>query len=347
MKKRHNVENNIKKFYKMVKAGQVVFDSPIQRDDKQWTHNQKSKLIRAILVDYAIPPVYSIGIQGEEKHEMVYSVLDGKQRLTSIVEFLDGEYALSTNVDDIEFEGYVYNIKGKRFDKLPEELREAIYDYSLSLIYYVYLTNDEIAEMFMILNNGTPISRQQKAHAYMGMDSARRMNELKRHAFFTINAALGKNAHIKASDSEVITQAMMLIDPMYSVDSFSGKKMDDYSALLKEGKDHLFDEMKEILDYVHTALDFYTDKLVLKKTVIPIVLYIGKTAKEMNLDKDLFLKWIQEFKMSIENRGKIKINYAEYMGTGSFSKNKLHGRINAATRHYTVFCQNEQVSKSE
>jgi hypothetical protein len=343
MKKRHNVESNIKKFYKMVKNGEVVFDSPIQRDFNQWTLKQKSNLIRAILIDFSIPNVYSVGIQDEKNKRMIYSILDGKQRLSNIVNFIDLEYSLG-NVDDVEFEGKLYKIKGKSFAQLPQELQDAIYDYNLTMVYYVFLSDSELSQMFELLNNGTPLSRQQKANAIMGMSAAARMNELKRHPFFTINASLGKNQHLKAVDAEVITQTMMILDENYTLDSLSGKNMDAYSLMLKEGKDYIFDEVSEILDYVHTALDTYTDKLVLKKTVIPMVLYVAKTAKDQDLDKELFFMWLEEFKMSIENRGKIKINYTEYMGTGSFSKNKVQGRLKAASRHFEKFCQNQAVT---
>lgn len=346
MKKRHHVENNIKKFYKMVKAGEVVFDSPIQRDDKQWSRTQKSKLIRAILIDFSIPPVYSVGMQGEN-NQVIYSILDGKQRLSSIIEYIDGQFSLSHNINDIEFEDRFYNLKGMTYEKLPDELKDAILDYSLNMTYYVSLTEPEIIEMFELLNNGTPLSRQQKASAYMGMNSAARMNELKLHPFMTLNAALSKNQYVRADDAEVITQAMMIIDKGYELESFSGKNMDFYSSLLKEGRDYMFDEITEILDYLHEALDFYSDNLVLKKTALPIVIYIGQIAKNHNLDKDLFLKWIMDFKLSIENRGTIKINYHEYMGTGSFSKNKVHGRMNSANRHFTVFCRNHAMSLGE
>lgn len=347
LKKRHNVESNIKKFYKMVKAGQVVFDCPIQRDDKQWSLSQKSKLIRAILVDFSIPPIYSVGLKNEENNEMIYSILDGKQRLTTLIEFLDGEFPISPKMEEIEFEGKIYNIKGMRFQTMPIELKEAIYDYSLNMVYYVHLSDSEIAEMFDLLNNGTPLSRQQKANAHMGMDAARKMNELKKHQFFLVNAALSKNQHTKSEDIEAITQAMMILDKDYALESFSGKNMNQYSATIKYGKDHLFSEIKGILDYIHDALDFYTDKLVLKKTVIPIVIQIGQMAKNDDMPKDMFLEWIQQFKLSIENKGKIKINYHEYMGTGSFSKNKLHGRLNAAKRHYNVFKENALLTITE
>ena len=346
MKKRHNVENNVKKFYKMVKNGQVVFDNPIQRDDNQWSLQQKSKLIKSILVDYSIPPVYSVGVQNDENKEMVYSILDGKQRLTTLCQFIDNEFNL-TAIENIEFEGRNYNLKGLKFEDLEVELQDCILDYSLSMVYYVFLSEDELIEMFDLLNNGTPLSRQQKANARMGMIAAQRMSELKKHAFFTFNAALPTTKHVKDLDSEVITQTMMIIDPTHDLKSFGSREMTKYSESIRNNKEYLFDELEEILDYVHVSLDFYTDKLVLKKTIIPMILAIGKLAKEQNLDPDLFLEWVNEFKLSIENRGKIKINFREYMGQGSFSKNKLHGRLNTAKRHYMIFCQNHKFTVTD
>lgn len=339
VKKRHNVENNIKKFYKMIKAGQVVFNCPIQRDDKQWSNMQQSKLIRAVLIDFSIPPVYSVAVTKETEQEMIYSIFDGQQRLTSFVEFIDGEYPLNIKIEDIEHEGEVYKIAGRYFLELPEELQDVIYDYSLQMVHYMFLTDDELAEMFDYLNSGSPLSRQQKAKAVIGMKTAQRLNELKHHPFIKVNASLSKNQHRRAEDEETLVQAMMLIDKDYVVESFSATNMNKYASQMKDGKEELMDKIEKIMDYIHRSLDDYTDTLVLKKTIIPILIEIGDVALNDNLPEHIFSEWVKDFKLAILNKGNIKIDYAEYMGAGSISKAKVFGRRRAAKRHYKTFTE--------
>ena len=65
----------------------LTFDYPIQRADGQWDKSQKALLIDSVLKGFIIPHVYIVKDGTEDFSPM--SVLDGKQRLTTLRDFAE------------------------------------------------------------------------------------------------------------------------------------------------------------------------------------------------------------------------------------------------------------------
>lgn len=72
----------------------LQMDHVIQRQSGQWDGDRlkKSLLIHSILANYPVPPVYCLKEAISDK-DYSYSILDGKQRLTTTFDFIDGRYA--------------------------------------------------------------------------------------------------------------------------------------------------------------------------------------------------------------------------------------------------------------
>lgn len=88
----------------------LSFDHPIQRQSAQWSNLQQSLLIHSILANFPVPAIYVQKSDAEEADDKgktlyKYSVLDGKQRMTTIFSFINGEYALNEETPDAEIEG--------------------------------------------------------------------------------------------------------------------------------------------------------------------------------------------------------------------------------------------------
>ncbi|ORA48228.1 hypothetical protein BST22_18775 [Mycolicibacterium chubuense] len=97
----------------MVETSAIDVKPEFQRRDR-WTQAQSSALIESFLLNIPVPPVYL----AEEQFGR-YSVIDGKQRITSINQFMSNTLAL-TNLSRFE------EIEGKRFLELPDELANAL-----------------------------------------------------------------------------------------------------------------------------------------------------------------------------------------------------------------------------
>lgn len=72
------------------------FNPPYQRSDNAWIKEQQNGLINSILQGFPIPPVYLI-----ERGTNTYIVVDGKQRLTTIINFFkkDSKKHIISDID--------------------------------------------------------------------------------------------------------------------------------------------------------------------------------------------------------------------------------------------------------
>ena len=97
----------------MVSSKSIDVEPEFQRRDR-WNHAQSSALIESFLLNMPVPPVYL----AEEQFGR-YSVIDGKQRITAINQFMTNNMALK---DLVRFE----QIEGYRYSDLPEELANSL-----------------------------------------------------------------------------------------------------------------------------------------------------------------------------------------------------------------------------
>ena len=81
----------------------LSFEHPIQRKSEQWSDRQKSLLIHSMLANYPVPNIYVLREDSQELDEKNkpicnYVVMDGKQRLTSVLSYIWGECPLDENI---------------------------------------------------------------------------------------------------------------------------------------------------------------------------------------------------------------------------------------------------------
>lgn len=127
----------------MVDSGAIDVSPHYQRRER-WKHEAQAELIESFLLNVPVPPVYLA-----EDDFGTYSVIDGKQRITAIHDFLRNEYVLTKLVRFSE-------VNGLKFDELPKALKNA-----LSIRPYIRVvtllkqTNPELKyEVFTRLNTG-------------------------------------------------------------------------------------------------------------------------------------------------------------------------------------------------
>lgn len=96
-----------------VKNNTVDRDPDFQRRDR-WGAPQQSRLIESFLVGIPVPPIY---LKVEE--DGTYTVIDGRQRLTAVSEFVDGGLRL----EGLDF---IKEIEGKTYSALPDDFRRAL-----------------------------------------------------------------------------------------------------------------------------------------------------------------------------------------------------------------------------
>jgi hypothetical protein len=126
-----------------------------------WTVSQKQLLIDTILRGYDIPKMYwrRTGANPDR-----YEVVDGQQRLKAIWGFVDGDFRLPANAEQIG----AHVLAGISYLDLPDDLRTQFDIYSVDVVILDDTDGDEVREMFLRLQNGTSLKAQEKRNAMPG-----------------------------------------------------------------------------------------------------------------------------------------------------------------------------------
>ena len=136
----------------------LILDDTFQRTGEVWGNKNKVKFIESILMDIPIPFIYlAEGRRGN------LIVIDGRQRLTALFDYLDDKYPLR----NIEF---FPELKGKKVSKLIgeyESYKTKIEDYHLYIIKIKMSTPEEFKlQIFARVNRtGVQLNPQEIRHA--------------------------------------------------------------------------------------------------------------------------------------------------------------------------------------
>lgn len=335
-----DIKWTVKKFRQELKRGNVDFNYPIQRKGGQWDLLQKSLLIHTLAGGYPLPAFYSIAerveeeVNGKIKKRTVYRILDGKQRFTNIDSFMIGDYPLHEDTPDVIIDDEKFELAGKFYGDLPREVIDEIENFQLLAYKLEDATDEQIEDVFFRLNNGSPLSKQQKAKSKMGTVWAGKIKSLVEHPLMLEKASFTALQLRKADDETAVLQTMMLIDDNYEVRSISSNDVFDYAQTFKgqDDKDVLVDKVKNAMDYLDKAFEG-KENVLLKKVHFPMTIITAITAMEMGVHPTKFSDWKEEFKKALKLKSDIKTNYKSYGGAGSVKKPKAEGRINEMKKH--------------
>lgn len=337
---------NIEKMHDEKKV--LSFDHPIQRKSEQWSDTQKSLLIHSMLANYPVPNIYVLREDSQELDEknkpvFNYFVMDGKQRLTSVLSYIWGEFPLDENIPAITIEDVEYQIAGKYFCDLEEPVQYEIKRYKFDIIAFEECSNREIEEIFFRLNNSTPLTKSQVAKAKVGVEIAELINELLTSKFFTVSCNFSK-AQLKASDDQkVLIQSMMLLDtnnvPDFELKDFSENSILEYSESIRGTyTDKQSNILKSAIQYLTDA--FPEKNKQLRKISIPTLVYMADIAEDKEIKPMYFRQWFEFFTEEDE----LMEDYKTFCSTGSTKLEKVQGRLAVMTKS---FCKYHEIEIPE
>ncbi len=176
------VPYKLKDLVEEIDEGDLCRDVLIQRTDDQWTRKQKSKLIQSILMGRPIGNILTAAGRSESQNYCITSLLDGLQRTTAIVEYVHGKYSLSKNTPPVncrfksesgQIIEHEFDVAGKKFNQLPEVIKNFILEYRLTTYKYVGFTDEELDDVVYCVNNGKTPTPYQKMRFLLGSENMR------------------------------------------------------------------------------------------------------------------------------------------------------------------------------
>jgi len=149
-------------FFEAYQLDKYNFD-PVYQRKSIWTDEKKSFLINSIAKNFPIPPIFLHQKIDDATGKTKYDIIDGKQRLTAIIDFLNNEIPISDEAEGSDIAGlYFRDLDTPEFS----ELKKRIWRYTISIEYIDTADALVIDSIFDRLNrNGEKLTGQELRNA--------------------------------------------------------------------------------------------------------------------------------------------------------------------------------------
>ena len=182
-------------------------DPPYQRRSI-WNQDYKDYFIDTILLGYPAPAIF-LYEETEPDGRATYNVVDGKQRLSTIFEFISGEFPVPEKAG-------VTAVRGSYFEKMPDDIRVAFFNYKFSVEYIPSTDENVINEIFDRINRNTAkLSRQELRHARFDGDflsSAELLTEYREEELPANFPRIAPPSKRQMKDTEFTAELLLLLE---------------------------------------------------------------------------------------------------------------------------------------
>lgn len=303
--------------------GVISFSHKLQRPIGQWNPKMKSLLIHSLLVGFPVNPIYTV-----EENGVIYT-LDGSQRTSTCIEYINNKFALSKDIPDVtittvengEPVSKNYSIAGLKFKKLDEEVQKLLLSCQLEFCTLSDYTDEDVREMFRRQNSGKSLNGKQLRITKQSDQFSSLVFELANHPF--MDKLMTKAQRKNGTDRDIIIQTFMLIQTNQNEDytSFRSKDIDsfvtDHSGSVPEDK---INSLRESMDKFNAAFE---SELKVPVTSIPMMLFSGYRVTKDKKSFSKLVEIINGFLNEYENNE----DYKQYVMSGTSSSENVRGRF--------------------
>ena len=267
-----------------------------QRVSGVWSPEKKQLFLDSLFNRYDVPKIYLHALPHNGGSHL-YALVDGKQRLQCIWDFMENEIPLGPTMadfvpsDPFRRKNRPYPLPNDRFKDMPTSWQEYFKGIGLSVVIIKNAEKEDIEELFSRLNNGEPLNAAEKRNAYGGKMCAL-IRTLSKHKFFK-NTISVPNKRYQHYD---LTARFLLIEKsiMGGGDPYLDLKKRFLDRLAKENSDmdnHDITQLKSKVDKQLNVLCKIFNKTdpLLRKASYPQLYYLfAKQMEEEYAGKNLY-----------------------------------------------------------
>ena len=162
----------VKTLLNMFKRKQIDKNHPLQRKPDQWTDEAQSGLVGSVIKGEDIDSI-KICEQIISSTEFILWLIDGLQRLTVLESYRNNAFKIGKSLDmpyvyyqkeneNGEMETIKYDLRGRYFEDLPEELQDAFDSYAIDVVKHLDCSDEEVAYHIGRYNRQTSMNTNQK-----------------------------------------------------------------------------------------------------------------------------------------------------------------------------------------
>lgn len=313
---------SIESLSKQLRQHRLRDNHPLQRTSGQWNLLTKSELISDILQGNSL---LQIVISEEIKAGItMHWLIDGKQRSTNLKDYLEDGFAVSKNVqrymieyqtDKTDEDGNVilnedgfpipesktFDIRGKKFSQLPEELQDKFKDYQVPVMLNLNCTKKDIAYDIARFNRCRPMNVSQSGWLGLEESYAEYVDKILKMDFFKVDCDKSSysNTNIKnGSLRRVIIEAIMTSKYISHFDKDFGKMC---IYLTENANESVFIDFYLTLEKLSNVLKGDTSDIFNNKNSFLWFALFDKFI-EYGVEDNKFNDFIQEFKETLHSK---------------------------------------------
>lgn len=336
---------SIASIIKKIDRHTIRFDHPLQRESDQWSPSMKGNLVSDIL-------------QGNKLHPLIFAEqiingvpiiwdLDGKQRCTNAYSFSKNGYKVSRNIrrwmikyqttkkdkngnDVLDDRGFPiavneeFDIRGKKFSDLPEELQDRFLDYNFNYDQYLNCSDSDIGYHIERYNDGKPMTTSQKGITKLGTEYAEMVKSISSMPFFKDMGGYKVSEFKNGTINRVVVESVMAAN---FINDWK-KKQEEMCEYIRDNADSTdfdnFEDMVERLEKVVTddVADMFTSK--------DSFLWFGLFARYINSGSDdkRFVEFMTEFTRSLHSKQIDNISFDDLNGKSTKDKSVVISKMN-------------------
>ena len=281
-----------------------------------WTNEQTNELIVTVLTDDYIPPI----VLGEVDNSQLW-IVDGGQRTSSFNLFRYGNYKITSAIENsmipykkktvdengnITWEGTVFDIKNKTYDRLPEELKKKFNEYQIETVIHEDCDARRIAQLIKRYNNHTSMNSNQKAFTYVD-NYAREIRDILDSRFFLNCGAYTEKERSKGVLERVVLESIMC---MFHFDQWKKQPKQVASFLNENSTVDEFDDFQFNIDRLEQIITHDLKDLFTSKDSFIWFAMFNKFSK-LGLDDKNFSGFLREFKTTLKDKVIGDMSYVE------------------------------------
>lgn len=219
MIRRESTIHSVAWFADQKRAEKLDLDPPYQRSELVWSPDYQRYFIDTILRDYPSPAIF-LHVETFPDGHTIYHVVDGKQRLTAIFQFINGDFTIP--------EKYNTEYAGKQFEDLPSDVKTSFWEYSFPVQQVRNANPEELRAAFDRLNrNVAKLSKQELRNAQFDGEFIDLVEQLTEEPFWGDIGISTRTTAKRMKDVEFVSEIFLLT--MHGIlDGTGSEKLDRY-----------------------------------------------------------------------------------------------------------------------
>lgn len=341
---------NVGTFHKI--HDKIDFFPIYQRYGGIWSLERKRLLIDTIINGFDIPKFYfNYFVEANNilnPKGFSYAVIDGKQRLQTILDYLNDKFSLSDNF--VFYADDNINLSNLRFSELSNRfpaIASSIEEYILDIVYVITDEEDKLEELFLRLNGGYALTNAEKRNAIGGHLNREIREIVENHGFFQQKIRF-KNPRYQHQD---LLTRILFIESSNELVSLTNSVLDEFVRANQYNSQDCEDLISRTISELDKFVEAFEDKDVLLrgKGIIPVYYFF---ISRFNPDLATLRNFIEQFEqIRTENRSlpddeqvSILIEFDRWNQQGVHREKSLNERLEIINRFYSKFQEQGQIS---